>query len=134
MLNIFGKHSILDVWQASKYAPGLFKLFFPGSQRDTQERWCICQTDYSIYFKLRILSLNEITTMKVLQWKCNIQASKRLMKNDYSVWWFWSFFHFLHCNVPDNKFYKQKWGVLIFTRIKLVGHVLACALAITRIK
>ena len=44
------------------------------------------------------------------------------------------FIHFLHCNVPDNKCYKQKWSVLFFTRIKLVAHVLACARVIARIK
>ena len=37
----------------------------------------ICQTDYSIYSKLRILSLFRSHT-----WKYNIQANKRLMKND----------------------------------------------------
>ena len=44
------------------------------------------------------------------------------------------FFHFLHFNVPNNKCHKQKWGMLFFTRIKLVVHVLAFALVITRIK
>ena len=34
-------------------------------------------------------------------------------------------FHFLHCNFPDIKCYKQKWGMLFFTLIKLVAHVLA---------
>ena len=57
-----------------------------------------------------------------------------LRKNDnYSTWCFWSFFHFLYCSVPDNKCYKQKWGVLYFTCIKLVVRVLACARAIARI-
>ena len=37
--------------------------------------------------------------------------------------------HFLHSNVPDNKFHRQNWCMLIFTRIKLVMHVLACACA-----
>ena len=41
-------------------------------------------------------------------------------------------FHFLHCNVPDNKCYNQKWGMLLFTCIKLVARVLACALAVAR--
>ena len=50
----------------------------------------------------------------------------------YSVWSFWSFFHFLHCNVPNS--YKQKWGVLFFTCIKLVARILACVCAIACIK
>ena len=29
----------------------------------------------------------------------------------------------LTCNVPDNKCYKQKWGGLFFTCIKLVACV-----------
>ena len=52
----------------------------------------------------------------------------------YSIWYFWSFFHFLHSNVPDKKCHKQKWRVLFFTRIKLVASVLVCARAIARIK
>ena len=136
----------------------------------------ICQTDYSIYFKLGIFPWFRSHT-----WKYNIQANKRLTmhcvksvqirsyfwsiyivnlciqseqrkirtrnnsvfghfsrserlkKNDhYSIWCFWSFFHFLF--IPDNKSYKQKWGILFFTRIKLVARVLACACAIERIK
>ena len=47
---------------------------------------------------------------------------------------FLSFFHFLLCNAPDNKYYKQKWDMLFFTCIKLVAHVLACAHAISHIK
>ena len=46
---------------------------------------------------------------------------------NYSIWRFWSFFHFLYFNVSDNKCYKQKWRVLFFTRIKLVASVLSCA-------
>ena len=38
-MTIFGKHFILDVWQGSEYASGLFKLFCRGSKRDTQEGW-----------------------------------------------------------------------------------------------
>ena len=34
--------------------------------------------------------------------------------------------HFLHYNFPDNKFFKQKWHVLLFTGIKLMACVLAC--------
>ena len=63
----------------------------------------------------------------------HFSRSERLKKNDhYSIWCFWSFFHFLF--IPDNKSYKQKWGILFFTRIKLVARVLACACAIERIK
>ena len=53
---------------------------------------------------------------------------------NYSIWFFWSFFHFLHSNVPDIKCHKQKWRVLFFTRTKPVACVLACARAIARIK
>ena len=38
---------------------------------------------------------------------------------NYSVWCFWSFFHFLNSNVPDKMCHKQKWHVLFFSRIKL---------------
>ena len=44
------------------------------------------------------------------------------------------FIHFLHCSVPDNKYYKQKWSVLYFPRIKLVTPVLACTCVITQLK
>ena len=37
LLTIITKHSILDVWQGSEYASGLFKLFCHHSKRDTQE-------------------------------------------------------------------------------------------------
>ena len=47
---------------------------------------------------------------------------------------FWSFFHFLHSNAPDNKCDKQKCHVLFFTCIKLLTRVLACAHAIAFIK
>ena len=64
---------------------------------------------------------------------------KRLKKNysimtNYSIWYFWSSFHFLHSNVPGNKCHKKKWCVLFFTHIKLVASVLAWARAIARIK
>ena len=57
---------------------------------------------------------------------------KRLKKNysmmtNYSIWYFWSSFHFLHSNVPGNKCHKKKWCVLFFTHIKLVAW--ACAIA-----
>ena len=38
----------------------------------------------------------------------------------FSIWFLWSFFHFLHSNISDNKCHKQKWHVKYFTRIKLV--------------
>ena len=57
---------------------------------------------------------------------------KRLKKNysmttNYSIWYFWSSFHFLHSNVPGNKCHKKKWCVLFFTHIKLVAWT--CAIA-----
>ena len=36
-MSIFAKHSMLAVWQGSKYSSGLFKLLCCGSKRDTQE-------------------------------------------------------------------------------------------------
>ena len=45
-----------------------------------------------------------------------------------------SFIFFLHYSAPDNKCYKQKWGLLFFTCIKLVVQVLKCACAIALIK
>ena len=93
----------------------------------------ICQTNYNIYSKLRIFCLLWSHT-----WKYNIRADKRLTKVrkviNYQIWYFLSFFHFLHSYVPDNKCHKQKWRVLFFTRIKLVASVLACARAIASIK
>ena len=53
---------------------------------------------------------------------------------NYSIWCFWSLFHFFHSNVAGNKCHGQKWRVLLFTCIKLVAHVLACVHAITCIK
>ena len=53
---------------------------------------------------------------------------------NYSIWCFWSLFHLFHSNVPGNKCHRQKWRVLLFTRIKLVARVLACARAIAYIK
>ena len=93
----------------------------------------ICQTDYGIHSQLRIFPL-----IRSHAWKYNIHVNKgyqRSKKNDnYSIWCFWSFFHFLHSNAPDNKCYKQKRDVLFFTRIKLVARVLAYAHVIARIK
>ena len=40
-------------------------------------------------------------------------------------------FSSLQCPI---KCYKLKWGVLFFTRVKLVARVLACAPTIARIK
>ena len=47
---------------------------------------------------------------------------------------FLTFFHFLHSNTQDNKYHKQKWRMLFFTRVKLVARVLACVCVIARIK
>ena len=52
---------------------------------------------------------------------------------NYSIWCFWSFYHFLRSNVPANMCHKQK-GVLFFTLIKLVASGLARAHAIAHIK
>ena len=81
----------------------------------------IGQTDHSIHSKLRIFPL-----FRNHSWKYNIQTNKgkqRLKKHNYPIRCVWSFFHFLHCNGPDNKCCKQKWGVLFFTHIKLVARI-----------
>ena len=39
------------------------------------------------------------------------------------------FIFFIPSNVPDNKCHRQTWIMLFFTCIKLVVHVLACAIA-----
>ena len=44
---------------------------------------------------------------------------------NYSIQYFWSFFHFDYSNVTDNV-YKQKWHMLFFTQIKLMACVLTC--------
>ena len=55
-------------------------------------------------------------------------------KINYSIWCFWYFFHFLHTNVLENKYNKQKWHMLFFTCIKSVAHKLPCADLIACIK
>ena len=72
-------------------------------------------------------------------WNNNIQASKRLtkVKEKWSAIQFdvfLSFFHFLHSDVPDNKYHKQKGHVLFSAHIKLVVHVLMCVHVIACIK
>ena len=80
----------------------------------------ICQTDYSIHSKLRIVHYSEA-----------IRESTRKMINYYSTM---INFHFPRADVPDNTYHEQKWRALFFTRIKLVARVLACVRAIARIK
>ena len=130
---LFLQNTILDLWHGSEHTSGLLKLFCRGSQRYTQD--CL------IYAKLIIVFtpnwefspnseiIHESTTFKLTK------GYQRLKKKDnYSILCFWPFFHFLLCNAPDSKCYKQKWSVLFFTRIKLVVRVLPCARAIARIK
>ena len=68
----------------------------------------LCQTDFSIYSKLTVSPLfleviHGSTTFKL------IKGYQRLKKNDtIQFWCFWSSFHFLHSNVPDNKCHKEK--------------------------
>ena len=131
LLSIFAKQSILDVWQGSEYASRLLKLFCPGSKRDTQK--CL------LYIKLIIVftpNLEFFPYSEVIQYMVNIQANKSItkIKENYSIWCFWSLLNLFHSNVPANKCHRQKWCVLFFTRIKLVACVLACVHAITRIK
>ena len=49
-----------------------------------------------------------------------------------SIWYFWSFFDFLHSNVPGSKCCKQKWCVVFFICIKLGVHKLAYVHAIAQ--
>ena len=70
-LPIFAKHSIVDASHSPDCASGLLKLLCCGFKRDTC-KVDVCQTDYIIHSKLRILPYSE--------WKCNIQANKRLTK------------------------------------------------------
>ena len=58
----------------------------------------------------------------------------RLKKNGHLFNLIVLLLHFHHSNVPDSKSYKQKQGVLFFTRIKLMARVLTCACAIAHIK
>ena len=132
-MTIFAKQSILDVWQGSEYASGLLKLFCPGSRKDTQE--CL------LYIKLIIVftpHLEFFPYYEVIPYMEAQQANKSITKIkkmiNYSIWCFWSLFHFFHSNVTDNTCHRQRWCVLFFTRIKIVVRMLACARVIARIK
>ena len=46
-----------------------------------------------------------------------------LKKNDQLLNLVFLFFYLLRSNVIDNKYHKQKWRVLFFTRIKIVARV-----------
>ena len=59
LLTISAKHSILDVWQGSDYASGLFKLFCCGSKRDTPKNWYM--PNIYIRSRLRLFSYSELT-------------------------------------------------------------------------
>ena len=85
------------------YTSGLLKLCCSGSKRDIYlGLFEICQTDYRTHSKLIIFPI-----FGSQRWIYNIQAKKRfkkLKKNDsFLIWCVWSFFHFIHCNVPDKK-------------------------------
>ena len=108
------------------------KLFYRGSQRDTQN--CLIYAKLMIVFtpNLKFFPYSEIihesTTFKITK------HLQRLKENgNYSIWCFWSSFYLLHCSILDNKCYKQKWGMLVFTQIKLVACVLVCVCAIAYI-
>ena len=63
-----------------------------------------------------------------------------MCQTDYSIhcnhliWYFLSFFHFLHSSVPENKCHKAVLACAFFTRIKLVLSVLECKRPIACIK
>ena len=112
MIN-FRKHSILNIWHGSEYTSGLLKLFWRRSQRNSRD--CL------IYAKLIIVftpNLAFFPYSEVIHGSTTFKLTKRyqsLKQNDnFSTWCFWSFFHFLHYNVPGNKCYKQKLSVLFF--------------------
>ena len=72
----------------------------------------IYQTDYNIPLKLEFSpypeAIHGYTTFKLK--KC----WQRLKENDHLFNSLFSFFHFLHSNIPDNKCHKQKWRMLFF--------------------
>ena len=92
-----------------------------------KEKFIICQSDDSIYSKLRIFPLFWSHT-----WNYNIQPNRRSakVKKKLSIIQFDVFNLSFIFFVPDNKCHKQKWCMLFFTCIQLVMHVLAYACAI----
>ena len=74
--------------------------------RGIQGKVDICQTDYSIHSKQRILPYSNVIHGSIY----NIQAKKRLkrVKGKQSTTKLNVFFYFLCFNVPDIKFHKQK--------------------------
>ena len=114
---------------------GLFKLFYPGSERNTLECW--------LYIKLTIIfapNLEFFPSSGVIYstWKYNIQVNESItkIKEKWSIIQFDAFdlsCIFFYSNVPDNKCHRQKWCVLFFTCFKLVVRMLACVHAIARI-
>ena len=106
----------------------ILRLFCRSSQRDTWN--CLIYAKLITVFNpnLRIFLL-----FRSHAWKYNIQANKRLTKvkkenDNYSIWYFWSLFHFFHCNGPDNKCYKQVRRAIFCT------HQTSGACAIARIR
>ena len=85
----------------------------------------ICETDYNIHAKLRIFPLFRSHT-----WKYNIHANKRLTKVK-EKWYLFGLMFFIFISFSSLQCQtiscKLNWGVLIFTRIKLVARVLAIA-------
>ena len=131
LLTLFAKHSTLDVWQGSENAFGLLKLFCHGLQRDTLK--CL------IYAKLIILFTNNFPFFLNSYMEVQNSSKQKVNKDhrkkiNYSISCFWYFFHFLHTNVLENKYNKQKWHMLFFTCIKSVAHKLPCADLIACIK
>ena len=83
--------------------------------------WYMPNWSYCIHSKLRIFPL-----LRSHRWKYNIQANKRLT-NVKEKWWLFHLMFFIFLSFPSLqcpiKCYKQKWGVLFFTLIKLVARV-----------
>ena len=79
--------------------------------RGIHEKDDICQTDYTVYSKLRIFPYSEVIyrsiTFKLTKDKQRLKKSYQLL----SVMYF--FFHFLCSSVPDNKCHIEEWCVLV---------------------
>ena len=107
---------------------GCFAVVLRGKNRNIE----ICQTDYSIPSKLEFSHYAEViqggTTFKLTK------GLQRLNKNYRLFHFLFLLFRFLHSNVPDNTYHRQKWHVLFFTCIELVARVLARVCAIAQIK
>ena len=116
-------------------SPDYLTLFCPGSKRDTPELLMYIKLIIVFTPNLEFSPNSEVIQYMEVQhsseWKYNNDQRKMI---NYSVWCFWSLFHFFHFTVPDNKCHRQKWCMLFITCIKQVVCVLAYAYVIAHIK